>query len=161
MCGIVCSFNIYKDEEMMRSQIVEMSSKLRHRGPDCSGVFSCKNVIMAHERLAIVDPESGKQPLISKDKKLALAVNGEIYNHLDIRKKYEGVYEFQTYSDCEVIMALYQEKGVDFMEDLNGIYAFALYDTEKDVFMIGRDHIGIVPLYQGWDDEGVFMSPLN
>ncbi|MDD3657587.1 MAG: asparagine synthase B [Lascolabacillus sp.] len=156
MCGIVCSFNIYKDEEMMRSQIVEMSSKLRHRGPDCSGVFSCKNVIMAHERLAIVDPESGKQPLISKDKKLALAVNGEIYNHLDIRKKYEGVYEFQTYSDCEVIMALYQEKGVDFMEDLNGIYAFALYDTEKDVFMIGRDHIGIVPLYQGWDDEGVY-----
>jgi asparagine synthase (glutamine-hydrolysing) len=156
MCGIVCSFNIYKDEEMMRSQIVEMSSKLRHRGPDCSGVFSCKNVIMTHERLAIVDPESGKQPLISKDKKLALAVNGEIYNHLDIRKKYEGVYEFQTYSDCEVIMALYQEKGVDFMEDLNGIYAFALYDTEKDVFMIGRDHIGIVPLYQGWDDEGVY-----
>jgi asparagine synthase (glutamine-hydrolysing) len=156
MCGIVCSFNIYKDEEMMRSQIVEMSSKLRHRGPDCSGVFSCKNVIMAHERLAIVDPESGKQPLISKDKKLALAVNGEIYNHLDIRKKYEGVYEFQTHSDCEVIMALYQEKGVDFMEDLNGIYAFALYDTEKDVFMIGRDHIGIVPLYQGWDDEGVY-----
>jgi asparagine synthase (glutamine-hydrolysing) len=156
MCGIVCSFNIYKNEEMMRSQIVEMSSKLRHRGPDCSGVFSCKNVIMAHERLAIVDPESGKQPLISKDKKLALAVNGEIYNHLDIRKKYEGVYEFQTHSDCEVIMALYQEKGVDFMEDLNGIYAFALYDTEKDVFMIGRDHIGIVPLYQGWDDEGVY-----
>jgi asparagine synthase (glutamine-hydrolysing) len=111
---------------------------------------------MAHERLAIVDPESGKQPLISKDRKLVLAVNGEIYNHMEIREKYKDKYDFLTRSDCEVIMALYRDKGEDFMEELNGIYAFALYDVERDVFIIGRDHIGIIPLYQGWDHEGAY-----
>jgi asparagine synthase (glutamine-hydrolysing) len=156
MCGIVCSFNIKKSAEDLRPKIVEMSKKVRHRGPDCSGVFSCDKAIMAHERLAIVDPKSGKQPLISKDGKLILAVNGEIYNHLEIRKKYKDKYEFLTRSDCEVIMALYKEKGKDFLEDLNGIYAFALYDIEKDIFLIGRDHIGIIPLYQGWDSEGAY-----
>jgi len=109
---------------------------------------------MAHERLSIVDPKSGKQPLFSKDGKLVLAVNGEIYNHQEIRKQFEGKYEFLTQSDCEVILALYREKGKDFLEDLNGIFAFALYDTEKDVFLVGRDHIGIIPLYQGWDEKG-------
>jgi len=103
-----------------------------------------------------VDPESGKQPLFSKDGKLVLAVNGEIYNHQEIRKQFEGKYEFLTKSDCEVILALYREKGPNFMEDLNGIFAFALYDIEKDIFMIGRDHIGIIPLYQGWDAEGTY-----
>jgi asparagine synthase (glutamine-hydrolysing) len=156
MCGIVCSFNIKKSAEDLRPKIVEMSKKVRHRGPDCSGVFSCDKAIMAHERLAIVDPKSGKQPLISKDGKLILAVNGEIYNHLEIRKKYKDKYEFLTRSDCEVIMALYKEKGKDFLEDLNGIYAFALYDIEKDIFLIGRDHIGIIPLYHGWDSEGAY-----
>ncbi|HCA98803.1 MAG TPA: asparagine synthase B, partial [Porphyromonadaceae bacterium] len=105
----------------------------------------------AHERLAIVDPKSGRQPLFSKDGKLVLAVNGEIYNHRDIRKQVEDKYEFTTQSDCEVILALYREKGAGFLEDLNGIFAFALYDMENDRFLIGRDHIGIVPLYQGWD----------
>ena len=156
MCGIVCSFNLQKSKEDLRPQILDMSMKLRHRGPHCSGIFACDKAIMAHERLAIVDPESGKQPLISKDRKLVLAVNGEIYNHMEIREKYKDKYDFLTRSDCEVIMALYRDKGEDFMEELNGIYAFALYDVERDVFIIGRDHIGIIPLYQGWDHEGAY-----
>jgi asparagine synthase (glutamine-hydrolysing) len=133
-----------------------MSKQVRHRGPDWSGVFSNNKVILAHERLAIVDPQSGRQPLYSKDGKLVLAVNGEIYNHKDIRKRFEGQYEFLTQSDCEVILALYREKGPHFLEDLNGIFAFALYDIEKDVYLIARDHIGVVPLYQGWDKEGTY-----
>jgi asparagine synthase (glutamine-hydrolysing) len=154
MCGIVCAFDIKKDADLLRPQILRMSKKIRHRGPDWSGVYSGEKAILAHERLSIVDPKSGKQPLFSKDGKLVLAVNGEIYNHQEIRKQFEGKYEFLTQSDCEVILALYREKGKDFLEDLNGIFAFALYDTEKDVFLIGRDHIGIIPLYQGWDDNG-------
>jgi asparagine synthase (glutamine-hydrolysing) len=154
MCGIVCAFDIKKDADLLRPQILRMSKKIRHRGPDWSGVYSGEKAILAHERLSIVDPKSGKQPLFSKDGKLVLAVNGEIYNHQEIRKQFEGKYEFLTQSDCEVILALYREKGKDFLEDLNGIFAFALYDTEKDVFLIGRDHIGIIPLYQGWDDSG-------
>ncbi len=156
MCGIVCAFNIKQETDELRPQILKMSRKIRHRGPDWSGIYSNNKSIMAHERLSIVDPESGKQPLYSKDGKLVLAVNGEIYNHQEIRKQFEGKYEFLTKSDCEVILALYREKGTDFLEDLNGIFAFALYDIEKDVFLIGRDHIGIIPLYQGWDDAGTY-----
>jgi len=156
MCGIVCAFDIKQSAIELRPQILTMSKKIRHRGPDWSGIFAGENAIMAHERLSIVDPESGKQPLFSKDGKLVLAVNGEIYNHQDIRNQFEGKYEFLTKSDCEVILALYREKGPNFMEDLNGIFAFALYDIEKNVYMIGRDHIGIIPLYQGWDDAGVY-----
>ena len=156
MCGIVCTFNPKKPVEQLRPQLLKMAIKLRHRGPDCSGIFSCEKAILAHERLSIVDPASGKQPLISKDGKLILAVNGEIYNHREIRKKYEHTYEFLTQSDCEVILALYQNKGPNFLEDLNGIFAFALYDKEKDLFLIGRDHIGIIPLYQGWDQDGTY-----
>jgi len=156
MCGIVCAFDIKQSALELRPQILTMSKKIRHRGPDWSGIYAGENAIMAHERLSIVDPESGKQPLFSKDGKLVLAVNGEIYNHQDIRNQFEGKYEFLTKSDCEVILALYREKGPNFMEDLNGIFAFALYDIEKNVYMIGRDHIGIIPLYQGWDDAGVY-----
>jgi asparagine synthase (glutamine-hydrolysing) len=133
-----------------------MSKTVRHRGPDWSGIFSNDKAIMAHERLSIVDPESGGQPLYSKDRKLVLAVNGEIYNHREIRKHFEGKYEFLTQSDCEVILALYREKGPNFLEDLNGIFAFALYDIENNCFLIGRDHIGIIPLYQGWDKDGAY-----
>lgn len=140
----------------MRPQVLKMSKKLRHRGPDWSGIFTSPNAILAHERLSIVDPASGKQPLFSKDRKLVLAVNGEIYNHREIRKRYEKSYEFLTQSDCEVILALYRDKGAGFLEDLNGIFAFALYDMEKDLFLIGRDHIGIIPLYQGWDQDGAY-----
>lgn len=154
MCGIVCTFDIKTNAAQLRPQVLKMSKKIRHRGPDWSGVYSCDRAILAHERLSIVDPEAGKQPLYSKDGKLVLAVNGEIYNHQEIRKNFEGKYEFLTKSDCEVILALYREKGPAFLEDLNGIFAFALYDVEKDVFLIGRDHIGIIPLYQGWDEAG-------
>ena len=122
-----------------------MSKKIRHRGPDWSGIYCGDKAILAHERLSIVDPQSGGQPLYSKDGKLVLAVNGEIYNHQELRKKYEGKYEFLTHSDCEVILALYRDKGPTFMEDLNGIFAFALYDIEKNQYFIGRDHIGIIP----------------
>ncbi len=154
MCGIVGAFDIKKNTEPFRNQILKMSRSLRHRGPDWSGIYSGDKAILAHERLAIVDPLSGNQPLFSKDGKLALAVNGEIYNHKEIRAKYEGKYEFLTQSDCEVILALYRDKGPDFLEELNGIFAFALYDIENDCYLVGRDHIGIIPLYQGWDDEG-------
>ena len=156
MCGIVCNFNIKKSADVLRPQILSMSKTIRHRGPDWSGIYTGENAVLAHERLSIVDPKSGKQPLYSKDGKLVLAVNGEIYNHREIREKYEGKYEFLTQSDCEVILALYQDKKEKFLEDLNGIFAFALYDIENNVFLIGRDHIGIIPLYQGWDKDGAY-----
>jgi asparagine synthase (glutamine-hydrolysing) len=131
-----------------------MTKRVRHRGPDWSGIYSGSRAILAHERLSIVDPASGKQPLKSKDGKLILAVNGEIYNHREIREQLKGEYEFQTGSDCEVILALYRKKGIDCIEDLNGIFAFALYDEEKDVYLIARDPIGVIPLYIGYDDKG-------
>ncbi len=154
MCGFVGVFDLKVPAQELRPQVLKMSKKIRHRGPDWSGVFSCDKAILAHERLSIVDPESGGQPLYSKDGKLVLAVNGEIYNHMEIRNRMGDSYEFMTHSDCEIILALYREKGIDFLEDLNGIFAFALYDQEKDVYLIARDHIGIIPLYQGWDKDG-------
>jgi asparagine synthase (glutamine-hydrolysing) len=156
MCGIVGIFEINGSTDQLRTRALEMSKKIRHRGPDWSGIFVGEHAILAHERLAIVDPSSGGQPLYSKDKNLVLSVNGEIYNHRELRKPLEDKYEFQTQSDCEVILALYQEKGIDFLEDLNGIFAFALYDREKDCYLIARDHIGIIPLYMGWDADGRF-----
>ncbi|AQX09747.1 asparagine synthase B [Elizabethkingia ursingii] len=155
MCGIVCLFDAKQKTETLRPQVLEMSKKIRHRGPDWSGIFQDEKVIFSHERLAIVDPTSGKQPLFSKDGNLVLAVNGEIYNHLELRKEFPE-YEFQTQSDCEVILALYQKHGKDFLEKLNGIFAFALYDIEKGTYLISRDHMGIIPLYRGWDVHGNF-----
>lgn len=156
MCGIVCAFDLKEKSEDLRPQILEMSKKIRHRGPDWSGIYSNDKAILAHERLAIVDPASGKQPLFSPDNKLILAANGEIYNHRALRKQFEGKYKFQTESDCEVILALYQEKGVDFVDEMNGIFGFAIYDAEKDEYFIARDHMGIIPLYIGWDQNGTF-----
>ena len=156
MCGIVCAFDLKQKAESLRPQILEMSKSLRHRGPDWSGIYSSENAIMGHERLAIVDPTSGKQPLYSEDNSIVLAANGEIYNHKELRKQFEGKYNFKTESDCEVILALYQEKGVDFVDDLNGIFAFAIYDSSKDTYFIARDHMGIIPLYMGWDIHGTF-----
>jgi len=155
MCGIVCVFDTKQKNEVIRPQILEMSKKIRHRGPDWSGIYQHDNVIFSHERLAIVDPTSGKQPLFTKDKKVALAVNGEIYNHQELRAEFPD-YEFLTQSDCEVILALYKRDGKNFLEKLNGIFAFALYDEENDAYLIGRDHMGIVPLYMGWDKNGSF-----
>ena len=154
MCGIAAIFNIKEQTSSLRDKALKMAKKIRHRGPDWSGIYCGGSAILAHERLSIVDPESGGQPLYSPDKKQVLAVNGEIYNHRDIRKQFEGKYEFQTGSDCEVILALYREKGINFLEDLNGIFAFALYDEEKDDFLIARDHIGVIPLYIGYDSDG-------
>lgn len=155
MCGFVGAFELTQDLEGLRRQILKMAKKIRHRGPDWSGIYCSDKAILAHERLSIVGIDSGNQPLYSKDKKLILAVNGEIYNHKEIRNRYPE-YEFQTNSDCEVILALYQDKGKDLFEDLNGIFAFTLYDVEKDTFLIGRDHMGIIPLYIGYDKFGQF-----
>ena len=154
MCGIVSIFNINKQTHELRDKALRMSQKIRHRGPDWSGIYCGGSAILAHERLSIVDPESGGQPLFSPDKKQVLAVNGEIYNHQEIRRRYAGRYEFKTGSDCEVILALYRDKGIDFLEDISGIFAFALYDEERDEFLIARDPIGVIPLYIGYDDDG-------
>jgi asparagine synthase (glutamine-hydrolysing) len=156
MCGIVCAFDLKQNTETLRPQLLKMSKRLRHRGPDWSGIYSTENAIMGHERLSIVDPASGKQPLFSPNNKIILAANGEIYNHLELREQLDNKYKFSTKSDCEIILALYQEKGVDFVDDLNGIFAFAIYDSINDEFFIARDHMGIIPLYMGWDKHGTF-----
>lgn len=154
MCGIVSIFNIHEQTPELRQKALQMSGKLRHRGPDWSGIYCGGTAILAHERLAIVDPESGRQPLFSPDKKQVLAVNGEIYNHREIRSRYKDKYQFQTGSDCEVILALYRERGDKFLDELDGIFAFALYDAECDDYLIARDPIGVIPLYYGRDKEG-------
>lgn len=154
MCGIVAIFNIQEQTPELRQKALRMSQKIRHRGPDWSGIYTGGTAILCHERLSIVDPESGRQPLFAPDKKQVLAVNGEIYNHQDIRKRFEGKYQFQTGSDCEVILALYREKGIDFLDDLSGIFAFALFDAERNEFLIARDPIGVIPLYIGYDSDG-------
>jgi asparagine synthase (glutamine-hydrolysing) len=156
MCGFVGIFDLKVKAQDLRAQVLKMSKKIRHRGPDWSGIYCGEKAILSHERLSIVDVASGKQPLFSKDGNLILAVNGEIYNHQEIRERYAGKYDFQTKSDCEVILALYRDKGPAFLEDLSGIFAFCLYDKEKDIFMVGRDHVGIIPLYMGWDKQGNF-----
>ena len=163
MCGITGIFQIKQQSKELRSKVLKMAQKLRHRGPDWSGVYVGGSAIMAHERLSIVDPQSGGQPLYSPDRKHILAVNGEIYNHRDIREKYAGKYDFRTGSDCEVILALYRDKGIDFLEEISGIFAFALYDEEKDEFLIARDPVGVIPLYTGRDSDGriYFASELK
>ena len=156
MCGIVCAFDLKQPSAVLRPQLLTMAKCIRHRGPDWSGIYDNDKAILAHERLAIVDPTSGKQPLFSENKKLVLAANGEIYNHMDLRKQFEGNYNFQTKSDCEVILPLYKEKGVSFLDELNGIFCFAIYDVDKDEYFIARDHMGIIQLYIGWDQTGTF-----
>ena len=151
MCGIIAVFTTKQNAKELTPTILEMSKKIRHRGPDWSGIYSDDKAILTHERLAIVDPQSGGQPLYSKNKNLILTVNGEIYNHQQLKKELTD-YEFLTHSDCEVILALYQKKGIHFIEDLNGIFAFALYDKQTNNYLIARDHIGIIPLYMGWDN---------
>ena len=165
MCGIVGIFNIAEQSDALRQKALRMSKKIRHRGPDWSGIYCGGSAILAHERLSIVDPESGRQPLFSPDGKQVLAVNGEIYNHKDIRRRYKDRYVFQTGSDCEVILALYRQwrdsvgdgssvSPVSFLESLSGIFAFALYDEARDEFIIARDPIGVIPLYIGYDGDG-------
>ncbi len=157
MCGIVGIFNIKRQTPETRKKALRMSQKIRHRGPDWSGIYCQGTAVLAHERLSIIDPQSGKQPLLSPDGKLALAVNGEIYNHQDIRLRLSSSYQFQTGSDCEVILALYREKGKELLEDLSGIFAFALYDEEHDRYLIARDPIGVIPLYIGRNADGTLL----
>ena len=183
MCGIVAILNVKEQSQALREKALRMSQKIRHRGPDWSGIYCGGSAILAHERLSIVDPESGGQPLFSPDRKQVLAVNGEIYNHQEVRRRFAGQYEFQTGSDCEVILALYREfvSGLgdssfsrlgkvtnipkqpndqttkrlrDFLENLSGIFAFVLYDEDRDEFLIARDPIGVIPLYIGYDSDG-------
>src|SRR5690606_11395906 len=157
MCGIVGAFELKPSSpETLRLQVLEMSKRIRHRGPDWSGIFTSEKSILAHERLAIVDPKSGSQPLFSPDGKVVLAVNGEIYNHQELRKTLPN-YQFSTQSDSEVILALYLEKGPSFVEQLNGIFGFALYDAREDSFFIARDQMGIIPLYYGKDPLGQYF----
>ena len=156
MCGIVCAFDLKQPTDDLRGQLLSMSKKIRHRGPDWSGIYADEKAILAHERLAIVDPASGKQPLLSEDETVVLAANGEIYNHKELRKSLSVPYSFKTESDCEVILALYKEHGKAFLDQLNGIFAFALYDAKTNEFLIARDHMGIIPLYMGWDQYGTF-----
>ena len=154
MCGIVAIFHVEEQTQALRDKALRMSQKIRHRGPDWSGIYCGGHAILSHERLSIVDPESGQQPLYSPDRCQVLAVNGEIYNHKDLRERYKDQYQFQTGSDCEVILALYRDRGIDFLEELNGIFAFALYDETRDEFLIARDPIGVIPLYIGYDADG-------
>ena len=154
MCGIVCAFET-KNDSLLRSKVLEMAKKIRHRGPDWSGIYSNKSAIIAHERLAIVDPSSGQQPLFSQDDRYVLAANGEIYNHKELRLEFPE-YCFATKSDCEVILPLYEKYGPNFLDKLNGIFAFTIYDSLKDEYFVARDHIGIIPLYIGWDKNAVF-----
>ena len=154
MCGIVCALNIKHNSTELRSNVLEMSKKLRHRGPDWNGIYADDEVVLAHERLAIVDPKSGKQPLVSDDGRYILAANGEIYNHIELRKGLKNDYNFLTNSDCEIIIALFDEKREKFIDELNGIFGFVIYDKVEKEFLVVRDHIGIIPLYMGWDKNG-------
>ena len=156
MCGILGILDIKIDKVKLRRQALSQSKLQRHRGPDWSGIYVGQNAILAHERLAIVGVESGAQPILNASRTIALAVNGEIYNHAELETRITCGYQFQTKSDCEIILALYQQKGVDFLNDLRGMFAFILYDDEKQTYLIARDHIGIIPLYTGYDEHGNF-----
>lgn len=154
MCSILAILDLTGDIQPLRRQAIRLSKLQRHRGPDWSGVYTNPHAILAHERLAIVDVVHGAQPLLNAAGTHALAVNGEIYNHRELRAGLHVPYAFQTDSDCEIILALYQEHGKDFLDMLNGIFAFVLYDAEQERYLIGRDHMGIVPLYTGEDESG-------
>jgi len=154
MCGIIGLFNI-NDEQSMRTEALKMVRKIRHRGPDWSGSYSDEHCVLMHERLSIVDVEHGAQPLYDTKTKRVLAVNGEIYNHKELEKKLSNSHDFQTNSDCEVLLYLYDEFGADFLNEIDGIFAFCLYDPNTKDYFVARDHIGIIPLYIGWDENGV------
>jgi asparagine synthase (glutamine-hydrolysing) len=156
MCGIFGILDIKTDVSELRTQALDLSKLLRHRGPDWSGIWNNDNTILCHERLAIVDVDTGAQPLISQNDKQILAVNGEIYNHKQLAANLDEPYPFKTRSDCEVILPLFQQKGIDFIDELEGMFAFILYDEEQDAYLIARDHIGIIPLYTGYDEHGNF-----
>ncbi|WP_017445751.1 asparagine synthase B [Gayadomonas joobiniege] len=154
MCSIFGILDLKTDRAELRQQALELSKLMRHRGPDWSGIYAGENAILAHERLAIVDVDNGAQPLFNQNRNHILAVNGEIYNHKELEANLSIDYNFQTKSDCEVILAKYQEKGIDFIDELKGMFAFILYDEDKNEYLVARDHMGIIPLYMGWDEHG-------
>lgn len=155
MCGIFTITEIKGDASKLRKRAISHVKRLRHRGPDWSGVYSDSKAVICHERLAIVDINHGAQPLIDSLTGRVLAVNGEIYNHRALRSdKLKKPHEFKTDSDCEPLLYLYDEYGPAFLNDLNGIFAFVIYDPKDGDYFIARDHIGINPLYWGRDGEG-------
>ena len=156
MCSIFGILDIKTGADALRPKALECSRLLRHRGPDWSGIYNNDNAILVHERLSIVDTEHGAQPLYNENKTNVLAVNGEIYNHKALEADLTVDFEFQTASDCEIILPLYKEFGVDFVDKLQGMFAFILYDETTNAYLIARDHIGIIPLYTGYDGDGNF-----
>jgi asparagine synthase (glutamine-hydrolysing) len=154
MCGILCILDIKDDAAGLRKKALVQVKKLRHRGPDWSGIYSDERAILCHERLAIVDMEHGAQPLKDTRTARVLAVNGEIYNHKELTQTLKSPHDFQTSSDCEPILYLYDEEGPDFIRRMNGIFAFVLYDPKTGEYLIARDPIGVVPLYWGRDKDG-------
>ena len=155
MCGFTGIFEFKEPPEQARKRALEMARKIRHRGPDWSGSYMHERTVLIHERLSIVDVEHGAQPLLDLSKGRALAVNGEIYNHVALRDALNHPHDWKTNSDCEIILYLYDEYGPALCNMLSGIFAFALYDENTNEYFIARDHIGIVPLYIGWDSDGV------
>ncbi len=160
MCSILGILDIKTDARVLRKQAIKLSRNQRHRGPDWSGTYSNDKAILVHERLSIVDVDSGAQPLYSPDRENILAVNGEIYNHKELKSELKEEFTFQTHSDCEVILALYNERNdeqdVTFLNRIKGMFAFILYDEANDSYLIARDPIGIIPLYTGYDAQGNF-----
>lgn len=156
MCGIFGILDIKTDVSELRSKALELSKLLRHRGPDWSGIWNNDNAILCHERLAIVDVDNGAQPLTNRSENHILAVNGEIYNHKELEQTLDTPYDFKTKSDCEVILPLFEAHGPAFLDQLKGMFAFVLYNKEDDTYLIARDHIGIIPLYTGFDEHGNF-----
>ncbi|OIP35760.1 MAG: asparagine synthase B [Deltaproteobacteria bacterium CG2_30_63_29] len=154
MCSILAILDIHDDHEALRALALKLSKRLRHRGPDWTGIYADERAILAHERLAIVDVINGAQPLRNADETRLLAVNGEIYNHVQLEAGLATPYAFQTKSDCEVIIPLFEQRGCDFLNDLSGIFAFVIWDAEHDDYLIARDPIGVIPLYVGVDEHG-------
>ncbi len=152
MCGIISLFNIQNGKDL-RSEALKMARTVRHRGPDWSGSYSDDFCVIMHERLSIVDVDSGAQPLYDKKTGRVLAVNGEVYNHKSLAENLNQEHDWQTHSDCEVLLYLYDELGTEFLNDIDGIFAFSLYDPKTQEYLIARDHIGIIPLYIGWDNN--------
>jgi asparagine synthase (glutamine-hydrolysing) len=154
LCGFVGIFEFNEPLQDVRTRALEMAKTLRHRGPDWSGIYASDRAVLAHERLSIVDVEHGAQPLLDVTANRALAVNGEIYNHVALRANLKRTHEWKTGSDCEIILYLYDEYGPAACEMLNGIFAFALFDEQARDYLVARDHLGIVPLYIGWGSDG-------
>ncbi|GKU93409.1 hypothetical protein SLEP1_g7002 [Rubroshorea leprosula] len=153
MCGILALLGCSDDSQAKRVRVLELSRRLKHRGPDWSGLYQHGDCYLAHQRLAIIDPASGDQPLFNEDKTIAVTVNGEIYNHEELRQRLTN-HKFRTGSDCDVIAHLYEEYGENFVDMLDGIFSFVLLDTHDNSFIAARDAIGVTSLYIGWGLDG-------